>query len=285
MKPNEPLPATVEGSRAAAVHGLRARQLFEATDCVAVEVPIALEYNGVSHAVMLASPRDLEDFAYGFSITEGIVDRRAQIRDIEVVHGTQGITLQVTIASECFVRLKDRRRSMTGRTGCGLCGTDSLAQAVRLPHVLPVGAVYASSAVVRAMASLRGQQGLLDATGATHAAAWCSADGDIQLLREDVGRHNALDKVIGAIQRAGLPAASGFMVVTSRASYEMVHKTAVAGVPLLAAVSGVTALAIDVAQHAGIALLGFVRGEDLSVYAHGERLHFTSLAPITPEKP
>ena len=279
MKPNDPPSSPVEGSRAAAVHGLRRRQPFDAFDQVAVEVPVALEYNGVSHAVMLASPRDLEDFAYGFSVTEGIVDSRAQIRDIELAHSTQGITVQVTIASECFVRLKDRRRSMTGRTGCGLCGTDSLAQAVRLPMPLPPGRVYESAAILRAMAGLRGQQGLLDATGATHAAAFCDAEGQILMVREDVGRHNALDKVIGAMQRAGVVAGDGFMVVTSRASYEMVHKTAVAGVPLLAAVSGVTALAIDVAEQAGLALLGFVRGQDLSVYAHGERIH---LNPDTP---
>ena len=266
-------------SRRAKVVGLRAHQLFEGADSVAVEVPVALEYNGVSHAVMLASPNDLEDFAYGFSITEGIVDSAAQIRDVELVPSAAGITLQIEIASECFVRLKDRRRNMTGRTGCGLCGTDSLTQAVRRPPILASGSRFESSAVLRALAGLRGQQALLKATGATHAAAWCTAAGDITVLREDVGRHNALDKVIGALMRGGQPAASGFMVVTSRASYEMVHKTTVAGVTLLAAVSGVTALAVDVAEEAGLALLGFVRGDDLSVYAHAERIHLTAGAP------
>jgi FdhD protein len=272
-----PLPRT-EGARAVPVTGVRSHRFFEGTDWVAEEIPVALEYNGVSHAVMLASPSDLEDFAFGFSLTEGIVDDVSQIRDLEVSGGAQGITVHMEIASACFARLKDRRRSLAGRTGCGLCGTDSLAHAVRQPEPLGGDARFAALSVTRALAALRDKQLLLGITGATHAAAWCNAAGEIMLLREDVGRHNALDKLVGALRREKFSAGEGFIVVTSRASYEMVHKTAVAGVALLAAVSGVTGLAIDVARDAGVALLGFARGEDLSVYCHAERIHLDHAA-------
>ncbi|MCX7256183.1 MAG: formate dehydrogenase accessory sulfurtransferase FdhD [Polaromonas sp.] len=273
MRMNDiPLPP-LAGCRAVPVTGRRGQRPFEASDWVAEEVPVALEYNGVSHAVMLASPADLEDFAVGFSLTEGIVGSRSDIRDIETSRSAQGITLHISMAPPCFAALKERRRSLTGRTGCGLCGTDSLASAVRPLPPLHSEARFDASAVLGAMAGLREQQPLLGLTGATHAAAWCDAQGQIKLLREDVGRHNALDKLIGALQRGELAAGSGFIVVTSRASYEMVHKSAVAGVALLAAVSGVTALAVEVAQSSGVTLLGFVRGADFSVYAHSRRLN------------
>ncbi|MEO5793677.1 MAG: formate dehydrogenase accessory sulfurtransferase FdhD [Rhodoferax sp.] len=272
MQRTEPI-HPIPGCTPAAVVGVRAGKVFAATDWVADEVPVALEYNGISHAVMMASPADLEDFARGFSLTEGIVDTVGQIRDIELVVSEQGHTLQIQIAAGCFARLKDRRRNLTGRTGCGLCGTDSLAHAVRRPApVAAPAAPFDIAAVARALAALRSQQHLLDATGATHAAAWCHADGAIALVREDVGRHNALDKLVGALHVADVAAASGFIVVTSRASFEMVQKAACAGVALLAAISGVTALAIDVAQGAGISLLGFARGDNASVYSHPEHI-------------
>lgn len=270
--------APVAGSRSADVTGVRAGRAFEGTDWVAEEVPVALEYNGVSHAVMLASPADLEDFALGFTLTEGIVDDVSQILDIELTADARGQTLHVRITATCFARLKDKRRSLAGRTGCGLCGADSLAHAIHPPPPVLGTRCFAASAVARALAGLRDKQLLRDVTGATHAAAWCSAAGEIVLLREDLGRHNALDKLIGALQRGRIDAGTGFIVVTSRASYEMVHKTAVAGVALLAAVSGVTSLAIDVAQAAGVALLGFARGEDVSVYSHAERVQLHPVA-------
>lgn len=263
----------VAGARATAVSGLRGGAVFETTDWVAEEVPVALVYNGVSHAVMLATPGDLEDFAVGFSCSEGIVDSSAQIYDIEQRETAQGITLSLDIASSCFARLKDRRRSLAGRTGCGLCGTDSLEQAVRQPQPLTASVQFDAAAVSRALARMRERQLLLGVTGASHAAAWCTAAGEIVLLREDVGRHNALDKLLGAAARAHLPVRDGFIAVTSRASYEMVQKTASAGVSLLAAVSGVTGLAIDTAQGCGVTLLGFARGQDLSVYSHTDRIH------------
>lgn len=262
----------VPGAREAAVRGLRAGEVFTTTDWVAEEVPVALVYNGVSHAVMLATPNDLEDFARGFSCTEGIADSPAQIYGIEVQREERGIRIELEIASSCFARLKERRRSLAGRTGCGLCGTDSLEQAVRAPVPLTGAQHFRAAEVSAALGQMRERQLLLGVTGASHAAAWCTAAGEIVLLREDVGRHNALDKLVGALLREGRAASAGFIVVSSRASYEMVQKTASAGVSLLAAVSGVTGLAIDVADSCGVTLLGFARGADLSVYSHPERI-------------
>ena len=268
----EPPAAPIAGSRAAIVSGLRGGEVFERLDWVAEELPVALEYNGISHAVMLATPSDLEDFAVGFSRTEGIVDDVAQIFDCEQVQSAQGYTLSLQIASSCLGRLKQRRRSMAGRTGCGLCGTESLEHALRFPQALQADTRFEASAVARALGSMRDRQLLLGVTGATHAAAWSNAAGDIALVREDVGRHNALDKLVGALLRARLPAGDGFILISSRASYEMVQKAATLGVTVLAAVSGVTALAINVADSAGVALLGFARGDDVCIYSHAERI-------------
>lgn len=276
--------ALPKDARKVPVSGLHDGQVFHGEDWVAEECPVALVYNGISHAVMLATPADLEDFALGFSLSEGIVDSPAQVYGIETQSdvscaGQTGITVNLDIASASFARLKERRRTLAGRTGCGLCGTDSLEQAVRAPTALPADAqnVFQAAAVSAALGQMRERQRLLGITGATHAAAWCAADGEIMLLREDVGRHNALDKLIGALSRPGAPAraaqpGAGFIIVSSRASYEMVQKTASAGVALLAAVSGVTGLAIDMAQGCGLSLLGFARGQDLSVYSHPQRI-------------
>lgn len=266
-----PQPAA-KAYRTLEVHRLQGGQLRAQQDGVAEEVPVALEFNGIAHAVMMASPADLEDFACGFAVTEGIIDTIAQIYDCECVFSAQGCTVKLTIAASCCARLKEKRRNLTGRTGCGLCGTESLSQAIRYPAPLPMAPCFEAQAVSKAVATMRAHQLLLAVTGATHAAAWCTADGHIALLREDVGRHNALDKLVGALLRSGQPASTGFITITSRASYEMVQKTATAGITLLAAVSGVTGLAVDVAQAAGLTLLGFVRGDDISIYSYHERL-------------
>jgi FdhD protein len=260
------------GMRSVAVDSRRAGRAASAQDWVAEEVPVALEYNGVSHAVMLATPADLEDFALGFSLTEDIIHSRADVRGIDVVSGPHGLTVQIEVSSAAFAQLKDRRRTLAGRTGCGLCGTESLPHAVRMPARLETDACFSADAVTRAMQSLRARQPLHAATGATHAAAWSQADGQLALVREDVGRHNALDKLVGALLSERQAARDGFFVVTSRASYEMAGKTARAGVALLAAVSGVTGLAIDVAEAAGLGLIGFARRDALSVYTHAERI-------------
>ena len=247
-------------------------------DWLADEVPVALVFNGLSHAVMLASPADLEDFALGFGLTEGLLASPQELHDVEAVAGPLGIELQLTVASACLHRLKERRRTLAGRTGCGLCGTDSLAQ-VRQPLPTAPVVVVAPAAIARAQRALRQWQPVQQLTGASHAAAWCSLAGEIVLAREDVGRHNALDKLVGAMTRAGVDATAGFCCITSRASFEMVQKTARAGAGVLAAVSAPTALAVDTALACGLALAGFVRGDDLVAYTHAER--FGLAAPGT----
>jgi FdhD protein len=239
---------------------------------LADEVPVALEFNGVSHAVMLASPADLEDFALGFSLTEGLIDRPGDLLDVELEQRPDGIVLHLHVTARCEVRLKDRRRSLAGRTGCGLCGTDRLDQVLHLPsRPLPTTRVRLD-ALQRAVFALDAAQPLKQATGSTHAAAWCDADGVMHLVREDVGRHNALDKLIGALHRTRLDAGAGLVAVTSRASLEMVHKTAATGIAVLAARSAPTHLAVQVAQQAGLLLAGYVRDARATVYAGAERL-------------
>ncbi|TWO69337.1 formate dehydrogenase accessory sulfurtransferase FdhD, partial [Caenimonas sedimenti] len=235
-------------------------------DWVADEVPIALQYNGISHAVMLATPLDLEDFALGFSLSEGIVDRAGDMHDIMPESTSDGIVLHIDVAARCLVRLKERRRTLAGRTGCGLCGVESLAQALPRIEQRVRPFALAREALTRALREMRQQQALQSATGATHAAAWCDADGSVELVREDVGRHNALDKLIGALARSRRDPATGFIAVTSRASYEMVQKTVRAGVGALAAVSAPTALAVRTAEAAGLVLVGFARGDDWVAY-------------------
>ena len=241
-------------------------------DNLAEETPVALEFNGISHATMLATPADLEDFAVGFSLSEGIIDSVADVRGIDVLPQCDGIVVQLEISSACEARLKSRRRAMAGRTGCGLCGVETLPEVLRPEAPVPTGAPVPVGAVLRAMRDMRARQALHDLTGATHAAGWAGADGAVALVREDVGRHNALDKLVGALARQGLSAAHGVVLVSSRASFEMVQKTAAAGVGILAAVSAPTALAVRLADSAGIALLGFLRNDDATLYSHPERI-------------
>jgi FdhD protein len=242
------------------------------TDKVAVEVPVALSYNGVSHTVMLASPGDLEDFALGFSLTEGIIETPREMRDIEVELTEKGVVVQMSIASERFESLKDRRRSMAGRTGCGLCGTDSLDQVVRPLPPVSATARFTPEIIQRAAGEMGGWQVLQRETGATHAAAWFDSAGKIQALREDVGRHNALDKLIGALAGTRTDVTQGAFLVTSRASYEMVQKSVAAGVGLLAAVSAPTAFAIERAEIWNLTLVGFVRPGSSVAYSRDWRL-------------
>jgi FdhD protein len=245
---------------------------------LAVEAPVALQYNGISHAVMLATPRDLEEFALGFSLSEGIVSGPGEVYRIDVQGGERGITLAIEIGSGAFARLKERRRTLAGRTGCGICGTESLDQVLRpLPALPAASQPLAPAALAAALAGLPARQPLQEKTGATHGAAWCASTGAIVQLREDVGRHNALDKLIGALARAprdggaaGVP--DGFALITSRASVEMVQKAAMAGIGILAAISAPTSLALEVAERCGLTLIGFARGARFSVYSHRERL-------------
>ena len=275
------------------VERLQAGRREPHVETLAEELPVALVYNGISHAVILASPADLEDFALGFSLSEGIIDSPDDLLDVEILPadlgesvalaGTteRGLSVELKVTLRCFMRLKERRRTLAGRTGCGLCGTESLAEAVR-----PVGREAAcieieARALERAMAALPSHQHLQKATGAAHAAAWCAPDGEVLTVREDVGRHNALDKLIGALARAGTDPATGFVVVTSRASYEMVYKAAHAGFGLLAAVSAPTGLAVRTAEAAGLVLAGFVRGDRAVAYSHTRRLLASAPAPVS----
>lgn len=245
-------------------------------ETLAEETPVALVYNGISHAVMLATPLQLEDFALGFSLSEGIVERAGEIHDLEIVERDNGIELQMQLAGARFHALKAQRRSLAGRSGCGLCGKDSLDQL--LPRVASVhgGGEIAPGAIAHAVADLHCRQLLFGLTGAVHAAAWCNGSGQIVLLREDVGRHNALDKLIGALaargDRMAAGAGDGFLLITSRASYEIVHKAAAVGIAVIAAVSAPTAMAVRAAVDAGITLVGFVRGRRCCVYSHRQRI-------------
>ena len=249
--------------------------LVRCAEMVAEEVPVALSYNGISHAVMLASPLHLEDFSVGFSLGERIVRSAADIHDMEVEEGAQGVVIEMRIAAGAMVRLKETRRARTGRTGCGLCGVESLAafetDAFDAPRDGPA-LRFDAAALHRAMSAMTERQDLHHATGAVHAAGWASPDGTLRCVREDVGRHNALDKLVGALARERVDTAAGFAVVTSRASFEMVQKAARAGMPLLAAISAPTALAVQVAEQAGVTLAGFVRGGRHVLYTHPDRI-------------
>ncbi|HMA48452.1 MAG TPA: formate dehydrogenase accessory sulfurtransferase FdhD, partial [Magnetospirillaceae bacterium] len=241
--------------------------------------PVALAYNGVSHTVMLASPTDLDDFALGFSLTEGIIETPRQLRDIEIETREDGIVVQMTIAPERFLKLQDHRRSMAGRTGCGLCGADSLDQVVRDLPPVESGTRFSAEALQRAAEDLGGWQSLQRETGATHAAAWMDKTGKILCVREDVGRHNALDKLIGALAMARADFSAGGFLVTSRASYEMVQKSVAAGAGLLAAVSAPTALAIERAKQWNLTLIGFLRPGSSVIYSHGWRMNQEGVVP------
>jgi FdhD protein len=240
-------------------------------DTVAEEVPVAFEYNGISHTVMLATPADLEDFALGFSLSEGIVARRSEVFGIEIEEADAGITLHLKIAGGAFARLKERRRSLAGRTGCGLCGAESLTQVVRdLPLVADV-APFPLEALYQGVRKLPELQTLQNTTGAMHAACRIAEDGSISHVREDIGRHNALDKTLGALARADLQSA-GALLITSRASFEMVQKTAALGYGILAAVSAPTAAAVRLADKLNITLVGFLRGSSCAIYTHAKHL-------------
>lgn len=243
------------------------------SDEIAEEVPIAFEYNGISHATLLATPSDLEDLAFGFSYTEGVTRAASDIYDIDIVERDNGIILQMTIASACLDQLKRRRRSLAGRSGCGLCGIESLDEVRRdLPALAPRTDLISYAAISTAIEQLQARQPLHLFTGATHAAGWADKYGAIEAVREDIGRHNALDKLIGHLLRYSVDTAQGIAVISSRASFEMVQKTAAAGISALIAVSAPTTYAITLATELNVLLAGFARGSQYTVYAHPEYL-------------
>ncbi len=245
----------------------------DTTRLIPEETPVALVYDGSTHAVMMATPADLEDFAVGFSITEGIVAARAEIRELEIAAHEKGIEARMWLVPASGRKHVERRRRITGPTACGLCGVDSLDAAVPAPRKVSNTATATPAEVQKALAAMQPAQTLNVATRAVHGAAfWDAAAGAIACVREDVGRHNALDKLVGAVTTAGLDPAKGFVVLTSRVSVEMVQKTAMLGAEIIVAVSAPTALARRVAEEAGITLIAIARPDAFEIFTHPNRI-------------
>ncbi|MEY4022982.1 MAG: formate dehydrogenase associated protein [Pseudomonadota bacterium] len=243
-----------------------------ANDVIAVEVPVALEYNGISHVVMLASPADLENFALGFSLSEGIIQQASELYACEVESTEAGWLVHLEIAAERFMLLKQRRRNLAGRTGCGLCGTESLEQVTRCTTAVMHRHHFAEASIVNGMQAMQNLQPLQKQSGATHAAAWMNAQGNVEFVREDVGRHNALDKLIGVMAEHQLDFSAGVLLITSRASYEMVQKAAIMNVGVIAAISAPTSFAVELAEKTGVTLMGFMRDQSYVLYTHADRV-------------
>ncbi|EPT7082938.1 formate dehydrogenase accessory sulfurtransferase FdhD [Cronobacter sakazakii] len=239
-------------------------------DWLAEEVPVALVYNGISHVVMMASPKDLEIFALGFSLSEGIVESSHEIYGMDIIHGCNGIEIQVELSSRRFMELKARRRNLAGRTGCGVCGVEQLNDIVRPLAPLPFTQTFSLDNLDGALRQLASVQPVGELTGCTHAAAWLTPQGDIAGGHEDVGRHVALDKLLG--RRAREAWQQGAVLMSSRASYEMVQKAATCGVEILFAVSAATTLAVEVAERCNLTLVGFSRPGRATIYTHPQRL-------------
>jgi len=247
----------------------------EVTDQLAEEVPVAFTYHGVPYVVMLATPADLADLALGFTLSEGIVADRSEVLSIDVAARENDVyNVNIRIRTERFSQLLRRQRNTTGRTGCGLCGEATVEEAIRTPARVPQGVAVHAAELHAALVDLRSRQSLNAVTGSVHAAAWAVPGEGIVVVREDVGRHNALDKVIGALQRdpPGRALDQGYFLITSRASYEMVQKTATVGGAFLVAVSAPTAFAVRLARASGMTLVGFARENQRVVYAAPERL-------------
>lgn len=236
------------------------------------ETPVALTYNRATHAVMLATPADLEDFAIGFSLAEGIVADAREIAALEVVTVADGIELRMDLEADRLVALTRRQRRLAGPSGCGLCGLDSLAAAIRPVPPVPDGPALTPAMVEAAISALPAAQALNTLTRAVHAAGFWTPEHGLVALREDVGRHNALDKLSGALARAGIDAAQGIVLLSSRISVEMIQKTAALGAAVVVAVSAPTALAIRTAEAAGITLIGIARPDGFEVFSHPQRI-------------
>jgi FdhD protein len=236
------------------------------------ETAIAFTYDRTTHAVMMASPSDLEDFAVGFSLTEGIVTAPDQIEALEIVAVDAGIELRMTIARAAGDAFLRRRRHLAGPTGCGLCGLESLGEAVRTPPVVSAGGTVDAAALAAALAALARAQPLNRQAKALHAAGFWRQGPGLVAVREDVGRHNALDKLAGALARDAAPVADGILLLTSRVSVEMVQKAAMLGVPVMAAISAPTALAVRMAEAAGITLAAVARADGFELFTHGRRI-------------
>jgi len=256
-----------------AIVRVRGRRAVAAQDAIACEQAVALEYNGIAHATLLASPLHIPELALGFSFTEGIIERADEVLDLDIEDTPLGLIVRLRILNARLHALKQRRRALAGSTGCGLCGVEGLAQVPReLPALPPPRRPWRQSAIEHALAQLRECQPLHNLTGATHAAAWADADGALAWIFEDVGRHNALDKLIGHLLRQPVDRSGGFVVISSRASFEMVQKAHAAGIGALIAVSAPTSLAVRLAQSAPMMLAGFARDGRFTLYSRPDYL-------------
>jgi len=265
---SSPLPA---GIVELSVH--RPPHITHATpDFLAEEVPVALVYNGISHVVMMASPKDLELFAIGFSLSEGIIAHPQDIYGMDVVQACNGLEVQIELSSRRFMGLKERRRALAGRTGCGVCGVEQLNDIGKPVAPLPFTQTFNLANLDHALAHLNDVQPIGQLSGCTHAAAWVLPSGDIAGGHEDVGRHVALDKLMGRRARESDLWQQGAALVSSRASYEMVQKSAMCGVEILFAVSAATTLAVEVAERCNLTLVGFCKPGRATVYTHPQRL-------------
>ncbi|WP_025035151.1 formate dehydrogenase accessory sulfurtransferase FdhD [Bradyrhizobium sp. DOA9] len=244
----------------------------EGVRLVPEETPLALTYNGGTYAVMMGTPQNLEDFAVGFSVSEGIVKSVDDIKSLEMIRLDDGIELRMWLASADAARINQRRRHIAGPTGCGICGVESIAEAVRPAAIVPDGQTFTPEQVMAAMQAIAPLQSINMQTRAVHAAAFWSPAGGIVALREDVGRHNALDKLAGALARSRTEPRGGMVLLTSRVSVEMVQKTAAIGAPMMVAVSAPTALAVRMAEAAGITLIAIARQDGFEVFSHGGRI-------------
>jgi FdhD protein len=242
------------------------------------ETAVSFTYNGGSYAVMMATPQDLDDFAYGFSLTEGIISLPEEIERLQLIEEDLGIELRMWLADPLGAAYSDRRRRLAGPTGCGLCGIESLAEAMRTPPGVRSNATFRSDEIMQALDALAPAQSLNRETRAVHGAAFWSPVCGLVAVREDVGRHNALDKLAGALSRLRLSVAEGFVVFTSRVSVEMIQKAAAIGVPLVVAVSAPTALAVRMANAAGITLVAIARQDGFEVFSHAHRIRYE--APV-----
>jgi FdhD protein len=248
--------------------------LSEGARIIPEETALALTYNGGTYAVMMATPRDLEDFAIGFGLSEGIIQSPADIDSLDIVDLDDGIELRMWLAQSKADRLSERRRHIAGPTGCGLCGIDSIAEAIRPAATIAPGRSFSPRDIMAAMQSIPPLQTINIETRAVHAAAFWTPARGVVALREDVGRHNALDKLAGALAHQHVPASEGMVLLTSRVSVEMVQKTAAMGAPLMVAVSAPTALAVRTAEAAGITLAAIARADGFEIFTHPERINF-----------
>lgn len=270
IDPKQPINATAITGMLQAPVFQRGQLTAAQQDWLAEEVPVALVYNGISHVVMMCTPKDLEAFALGFSLSEGIIESPHDIYSIEINPTCNGLEVQIELSSRRFSGLKERRRAMAGRTGCGVCGIEQLADIFRPVTPLPFSQTFSLDNLDRALGQLRQVQEVGQYTGCTHAASWISPEGELLGGCEDVGRHVALDKMLGLRAKQGWQ--RGAILVSSRASYEMVQKSAMCGAEILFVVSAATSLAVEIAERSNLTLVGFSKPGRATVFTHPQRI-------------